>query len=293
VTILTDDALEFARLHITKYYDSDFFPKPIEFEALWFNWDEVKQELSSKNVHKLWVTSPRVLPASKPSGDFRVVHQLEPLDAIVYTALAYEIAPSIETARPPAEEKIACSYRFKIDNGSFFSGGPGYSDFTEQTEYLANTHPYILVTDIVDFYNQIYLHRLSNAVEHADKSLKAVGDDIERFITSLNAKPSQGIPVGPAASIVMAEAVLIDVDNFLKNQGVQHTRYVDDFRIFGNSIEQLTKIQQDLTIYLYDIHRLTLSGVKTFIKDAEEYVQQQLHNKYVEEKAHLFKSIEI
>ena len=293
MTLLKDDALEFARLHITKFYDSDFFPKPREFEALWLHWDEVKHELSTKNVQKLWVTPPRILPAAKPSGDFRIVHQLEPLDAIAYTSLAYEIAPAIEAARPPKEEKIACSYRLNLDNGSFFSGGSGYSDFVEQTEHLADTNPYVLVTDIVDFYNQIYLHRLNNAVEYADDSLKAVGDDIERFITALNAKSSQGIPVGSAASIVMAEAVLIDVDNFLKNQGVQHTRYVDDFRIFGGSAGLLKKIQQELTMYLYNNHRLTLSGVKTYIKDAGEFVEQQLHNKYALKKFKLFKSIEI
>lgn len=52
MTILSDDALEFAKAHIRKYYDSDFFPKPREYEAIWHNWDAVKQELKSKNVGK-------------------------------------------------------------------------------------------------------------------------------------------------------------------------------------------------------------------------------------------------
>lgn len=293
MTLLTDGALEFARLHIEKYYDSDFFPKPREFEAIWHSWEDVKRELSSKNVEKLWVTPPRVFPVPKPSGDFRVVHQLEPMDAIAYTALSYEIVAAVEAARMPEAEKVACSYRLKPEDGHFFAGGSGYPDFIEQTEALANQHKYVLVTDIADFYNQIYLHRLNNAVEYADASLKAVGDDIERFISRLNAKSSQGIPVGPAASIVMAEAVLIDVDNFIRNQAVPHTRYVDDFRIFGGSVEQLRRIQQDLTLYLYQSHRLTLNGAKTFITSSGEYVKKKLHNVYAEEKIQLFKSIEI
>lgn len=293
MTLLTDEALEFARLHITKYYDSDFFPKPREFDALWHSWDDVKSELSTKNVQKLWTTPPRVFPVPKPSGDFRVVHQLEPLDAIVYTALSYEIAEAVEAARVPEVDKVACSYRLKPDNGNFFAGGSGYPDFTEKTEFLANQHQYVLVTDIADFYNQIYLHRLSNAVEYADASLKAVGDDIEKFITNLNAKSSQGIPVGPAASVVMAEAVLMDVDNFVINQAVPHTRYVDDFRIFGSSAEQLRRVQQDLTLYLYQNHRLTFNGAKTYIMNAKEYLKQKLHNPFAEEKIELFKSIEI
>ena len=38
---LTEESLDFAKQHIEKYYDSDFFPKPFEFEAIWHNWDEV------------------------------------------------------------------------------------------------------------------------------------------------------------------------------------------------------------------------------------------------------------
>ncbi len=45
---LTEESLDFARQHIEKYYDSDFFPKPFEFEAIWHNWNEVKAELSGR-----------------------------------------------------------------------------------------------------------------------------------------------------------------------------------------------------------------------------------------------------
>lgn len=39
---LTEDSIEFARKHIEHYYDSDFFPKAFEFEAIWHCWDDVK-----------------------------------------------------------------------------------------------------------------------------------------------------------------------------------------------------------------------------------------------------------
>jgi hypothetical protein len=40
MTILSEFALEFAKDHISKYYDSDFFPKADEFAAIWHNWEE-------------------------------------------------------------------------------------------------------------------------------------------------------------------------------------------------------------------------------------------------------------
>jgi hypothetical protein len=292
MTILTDRSLEFAKEHISKYYDSDFFPKPIEFEALWHAWDEVKRELVSRNVGKLLVSLPRAMTIAKPKGGFRVVHQLEPLDAIAYTALACEIASFVEAARMPVEDHIACSYRLSIADGSYFSGGSGWADFTAKTEELAERFPVILVTDISDFYNQIYLHRVNNALESADVSLKPIADDIEDFLSRLNNKASQGVPVGPAASIVMSEAVLIDVDLFLKGLGVSHTRYVDDFRIFSNSKRELTSVLERLTLYLYENHRLTVSSEKTFVIDSSEFVDSHLHNQYVLEKDQLLENLD-
>lgn len=290
---LTEESLDFAKTHIEKYYDSDFFPKPFEFDAIWHNWVEVKNELSSKNVEKLWVFPPFTVPAVKANGTYRIVHQLEPVDAIIYTAMAYEIAEKVEAARLPANTKTACSYRLQIHDGSFFAAGGGYPDFNSRTIELAEQFQYILATDITDFYNQIYLHRLNNAIEFADANLKYKAKDIESFLTRINGKTSQGIPVGPAASVVMAEALMTDVDQFINGLGLQFTRYVDDIRIFSDNTEHLDDVLKDLTIYLYENHRLTLASGKTKIMEAEKYVSEYLHNPYDLEKEEIFESLEI
>lgn len=293
MSILSDDSLEFAKKHITKFYDSDFFPRAFEFDALWHSWDDVKKDLVSKNVSKHWVTSPRTLTSMKPKGGFRVVQQLDPLDTIVYTALAYAVADKVEEARVPKDQHVACSYRIDLDNGSLFAEGNGFGEFTTQSEKLANENKFVLATDITDFYNQIYLHRLNNAIEYADSGLKPVGDDVEGFSSKLNGKASQGVPVGPAASIIMAEAVMMDIDEFLINKGVSHTRYVDDFRIFSDTKEQLISVLEDLTLYLYENHRLTLSGDKTKIIETEKYINEILHNHYELERVEIFHTLEI
>lgn len=292
MAILSEAALDFAREHIQRYYDSDFFPKPIEFEALWYQWDVVKAELLSKNVSKLWVTPPRAMTVGKPKGGFRVVHQLEPIDAIVYTALAFETAPSIEAARMPQAQNIACSYRFAPADGSFFARGTGWADFNSKTEQLLGGFSHILVTDITDFYNQIYLHRLNNAIESSNSALKPFAAEIENFLLTLNSKSSQGVPVGPAASIVMAEAVLIDVDLFLQGQGVRHTRYVDDIRLFSNSPRELHRVLERLTLYLYENHRLTVSSEKTKLSESAEFLALHMHNHYAEEKSELLETLD-
>lgn len=293
MSILTRDSLDFAKEHIQKFYDSDFFPKPFEYEALWHNWEDVVDELTSRNVAKLPVKPPIALAATKPDGAYRIVHQLDPLNSIVYTALAFLIAPAIERKRCPIKEKTACSYRIEIHDGSFFSAGNGYPDYAEQSESLANKFTHVLTADISDFYNQIYLHRLNNGIEHCDMGLKNIGDDVENFISTLNGHVSKGIPVGPAASIIMAETALIDIDEFVKNLGVSHTRYVDDFRIFSNSEAALQTVLRELTLYLYQTHRLSLNGTKTKILKCEEYKDEILHNHYELEKVEIFKSLRV
>ena len=276
---LNRESLEFAKTHIIKFYDSDFFPKPFEFEALWANWDEVVRYLTSNDVTGYAVEQPRTFTSMKPNGTFRVVHQLDPINTLIYTALAYLVSNAIERARFPEEHHVACSYRLKIDiaKGTFFANGSGYDGFINKCTELSAKFAYVLVTDITDFYNQIYVHRLQNAIELADSELLAISKDIERFLLDLNGAVSQGVPVGPAASILMAEAVLIDVDNFIKASGFSHTRYVDDLRIFGDSSQTLMRFLARLTEYLYHNHRLTLASAKTEIIKSIDFV-----NKYLE-----------
>jgi hypothetical protein len=205
--------------------------------------------------------------------------------------LAFLVVEAIENAR--ASKEVACSYRFAVDEGGFFEKGVGFKTFTNMIENHSDNHKFLLVTDITDFYNQIYLHRLNNAIERADSSLKNIADDIEGFISSINDKASQGVPIGPAASIVMSEAILIDIDEYISNFGIEHTRYVDDFRIFSDSKEELERILEKLTLYLHENHRLTLASEKTKILETKEYVESVLHNQYEMEKIEIFETLEI
>ena len=75
---LSQNSLEFARNHIIKFYDSDFYPKPFEFQALWANWEEVIRYLTCNNVSGFPVEQPRIFTSIKPNETFRVVHQLDP-----------------------------------------------------------------------------------------------------------------------------------------------------------------------------------------------------------------------
>ncbi|RZF23660.1 RNA-directed DNA polymerase [Paraburkholderia sp. UYCP14C] len=288
--MLTDESLDFAKAHIIAFYDTDFYPKPFEYGALWYFWDEVKTHLLKAQPNELFAGPPRAIAWPKARGGYRVVHQLEPLDAIVYIALTHAVTDQISDARMGPE--VACSYRISRDYSSFFSEGSGFDLYRARCQQPSQEYRFVLSTDIADFYNQIYLHRVGNAIESATGNPKA-GFQLEQFITRLNNKASQGIPIGPAPSVVLAEAVMIDVDQLISGMGLDHVRYVDDIRIFSNSRKKLESSLEELVIYLHENHRLNVVGEKTSIRRTSEFLHEELQNQYQLEKLEILKEIEV
>ncbi|WP_438348396.1 RNA-directed DNA polymerase [Paenibacillus sp. FA6] len=291
---LTENSLNWAKKHITKYYDSDFYVKPFEFKAIWSNWSEVLSYLSSTELEIL-ITSvkrPIVHPTPKHSGGFRMVHQLDPLDTIIYTAMTREIAEIVEAKRIDTTEDVAFSYRINIDEtGELFEKGNGYGKFKNKSISLSDSYNYVLVTDITDFYNQIYHHRLQNSIQSCGTGLDKISVLIEKFMMELTNNVSRGIPVGPPASIVMAEALLIDIDEFIQGKDLPYIRYVDDIRIFSNSKEQLNTLLHELTAYLYSNHRLILSSSKTELLNSDDFVFKYIDDPVELEKVEIHNAI--
>lgn len=276
---IAPNALDWSKAHISRFGDTDFFPLPFEFECLWGDWSTVKAALSQLDLANLPPRPHRTMLVPKPRGGFRVVTQLDPLDAVLYAAIGFEAAPVIEQWRTPASQKIACSYRLAPDaSGALFSSSAdGWTDFQSHSTALASktTCTYVALADISDFYNQIYHHRMHNALESASIPSPRP-TSIEAFVGRITAKQSRGLPVGPSASIILAEACLDDVDQRLRNVGLVHTRYVDDFRVFCKSEAEAHQALHELTRYLFTAHRLSLQAHKTRVVNKDDFVRRDL-----------------
>ncbi|MCK5017187.1 MAG: RNA-directed DNA polymerase [Candidatus Peribacteraceae bacterium] len=289
---LSEESLNFAKTHIENYYDSDFFYKQFEFDCIWSNWDEVKSHMLDLEISSFPCSHPYILTVPKAEVGFRVVHQLDPINSLIYTALVHMIAEKVESSRSPQKNKVACSYRINIgERGNFFVQDNGWTDYTSRCIEYAKKYKYTLMTDITDFYNHIYIHRLQNSIERCDSNFGGISREIQRYLLQLNNKISRGIPVGPAASIVLAEATLIDVDEYIYNKNKNYTRYVDDFRIFSDDKDSLELLLQDLTRYVYTSHRFNLSSHKTKIISSEDFLKNYIHSPLREEKDAMFKEL--
>ncbi|NID08928.1 reverse transcriptase domain-containing protein [Fibrivirga algicola] len=269
---IAETSLEWALKHHERFPDSDFYPELFEFESIRYDWDNIKPVLAQIDIYKHIPESPVILHSPKHNGGFRSVHQLDPIDSILYTAIVYESSEAIEKSRIPKEKKIACSYRIDPDlDGSYFDRKfNSYSGFITRNRELAEKFKkgFVLTCDITDFYNQIYLHRVCNSLEECG-TLAAKA--LEAFLMKLNTKVSRGIPVGPNASIIIAEAVMADIDNKILRQTQDFTRYVDDINIFFATFDSAYLFFHELTNYLNLTHRLVLSSEKSKILSCEDF----------------------
>lgn len=287
---ILDQALRAAKYH---GYGT-FFPMPPEFKVLAKNWPQIRTQLSSFDLDTYNGYPPVRSFAPKSRVAVRRVVLLHPYDFILYTAIALSLRDCIAASRLPADRVF--SYRTETSPAGRLYESPGWQAFKEAADARATENPSLFfgITDIADFYPRIYHHRLVNALEAAaafiDKDHKETIRVLEKMLARFSEGTSYGIPVGPPASRVLAEAVLIDMDRTLLSYDIDFIRFVDDFIIFGKRPSEAEYGLRVLGENLFAKHGLTLQAAKTRVLPAEECVSRvlRLHSEKEKERRHLF-----
>ena len=88
---------------------------------------------------------------------------------------------------------------------------------------------------------------------------------LKKLISHWAGSYSYGIPVGSAASRLIAEVTISDIDQILLSKNAKYVRYSDDFRIFCKSEAEAYKYLTLIARSLFDNHGLTLQQNKTKI----------------------------
>ena len=279
-TRLDQAALNFALRHAEKYGDTDLFPQPFEFSAIRAEWDNnilpwfLKQDVGN------WQPRPsRRIITPKASAGYRLSTQLDPLDSLFYTALVYSLAPEIEKARIPMSQRVAIAHRFRRNSsGDMWRRGGTWEDFQKRCDELVERREInaVLKADIADFYARIYHHRLENRLYEVSAQPVFVRA-LMRLLEQWNGRVSYGIPIGQAASRLLAELVLDDVDRNLIDEGYVHCRWIDDYRIFCTSYREANRAESFLTKALSESHGLSLQQSKTMVVSKYSF-QAELEN---------------
>lgn len=282
--MIKERELELAKNHIKKYGATDFFFRSFEFDILFKYWEEVKEKIQKEKPHCV-----QTYCVKKPQEGYRIVQRLDPINAIQYVAMTFAVAEKIEINR--ANENIACSYRIDINKeGQLYKDNGAFNNYNDAAINLAKRNRYVLKTDISDFYNQIYLHRIENIIDNCTKDSK-LAKQLENFLSNINTNTSKGIPIGPQVSAILGEAIMIDIDEFIVDMGIEHTRYVDDILLFANDRNILQNALNNLTRYLFNNHRLSINNSKTKIYTSEEYTNRFISDFNKIEKEKIFEKL--
>jgi len=165
------------------------------------------------------------------------------------------------------------SYRFKPDAlHGLYASDNAWNSFWEKALEKGQMAKTILYCDIADFYNQIYHHVVENQLVESGFSNQAT-KYLLRVLESTTANVSRGIPIGPHAMHLIAEAALIPIDNSLRAQGYDFIRYADDIIIFCSSEHACKMALGALASVLDKQQRLMLQRHKTKIFQSADFTK--------------------
>lgn len=270
-------SLDWALEHIRRFGDTDIFPVPFEYEAIASAWKAKggPREWMEKQDPLSWTCRPhRRCLVPKHRFGFRISTQLDPLDAIAFTSLVCDLGKDIERTRLPVSREIVHSYRFgPLADGRMYETKPNWNTFRSRSMDLvrAGSYSHVVVADIADFFPKIYSHPLENELIECTAQRKSTAKAILGMLKQWNQTISYGLPVGPAASRLLAELALTIVDKAMVDKGAVYCRFSDDFRIFCADFREAHERLAFLAQVLFESLGVTLQQHKTEILSEPEF----------------------
>lgn len=257
--------------------DVELFKKPFEIKLIENN--EIRQEIIESvvksikkcNFEELKISKiGHVLVPKKNLCDYRKCAWIDVIDEIKYLTLVLLMAKDIEIARDNKSNKRVFSYRLKTkgNNGYIFDNKYNYTSFRNRIieKSRMKNKRIVVECDISNFYDRLNLHRLEStllSIEKIDKDAIKLLNEILLFWSN---RDSYGLPVGSNASRILAEASLIEIDNYLISKKIDFCRFVDDYRIFAKNASEAHK---NLALLVERLNKegLFLNFSKTNIKE--------------------------
>ena len=152
---------------------------------------------------------------------------------------------------------------------------PSYLNAAKKSVIKANGGYFRLQMDISNFFNNIYTHSISWDLKNAAK--RTMFENLDILTRTLNSNETKGIITGPYTSNLFSEIILSKIDKVIVKKceelEISYVRYCDDFSFYGDSEEDLKKIQFEVEKELSK-YRLDINPNKTKITEFPFYVSE-------------------
>ncbi len=236
---------------IIRYLDGETPPPPFEVE--------VPKKAGGK---KLWKV---------PSVNDQIVTQ------VCVSALAEKVYGALDSER-------VLSYRYNIDADRLQlteSQVSSWKQFQDETDQKLTTQSHLLQIDLEDAFESIDRVKFFDFLDHLAPTRVEVSL-LRRMLESFS-RGNAGLPLVNDSVFFMGNAYLHLVDQAVGKYSPNFIRFVDDYRIFGNSSDHLEALLQQISEELMPLgFKINESKVKLGSK--EEYLEAIAHDKYATTK---------
>lgn len=177
----------------------------------------------------------RLVAEPKPGG-VRWLARLDARTGAAYAASVAPFVPAIERALPSAVVANRVVFA-RIDPPAIRleSWRAARSRFRRLVRAGASGAGAALMTDVRECYASIGAPLVAQALEGLGVG-RAELASVLALLRGLEAHGVRGLPIGPDASAVLANAVLLRIDRRLAETGFAHVRWVDDLIVFADDV---------------------------------------------------------
>jgi hypothetical protein len=171
------------------------------------------------------------------------------------------------------KSKISCS-KPKL-KGDRAANPSKFKEFRRKCFLASYPFAYELKTDISKYYSSIYTHSIpwvihgkAFAKEKANRKNKSLlGNKLDSTVQRTTYGQTNGIPIGPDTSLIIAELIGVKIDELLVSSfpNIKGYRYVDDMYLFFRSLEEAEDCLLKLQGFLKE-YELRINAEKTKIQ---------------------------
>lgn len=253
------------RLTTTGFLPKELPPCFVSDSLAAVNWDQIA-DVPTKSVS---------LALGRPGHVRRALAIPNPL---AFGRLAQEVARSWQTIEPKTTSPFSQSAPTTDPKGRrALVSRNKLSALPEIRAELRAAASWLVFADVSECYKSLYTHSIawalhSKAVAKAKRGEKSLlGNILDSRVQNLQDRQTNGVPVGPDTSLVVAELVLSAVDDELLRRvpGARGIRFYDDYEFACDSRDEAESMLTHLQSSLLGVG-LSLNPSKTRIVEAPE-----------------------
>ncbi|MGB0664197.1 MAG: RNA-directed DNA polymerase [Pontibacterium sp.] len=272
--------------HLRQDMKDDWFYDAVRYEDLLSNGKNL-HEILSKNLeinHGEYKSGHKaVYDVPKRSLGLRYTLEIDFYDRFLYQAICSYLIPYFD----PLLSNRVLSHRhnkYGKDKYLFKHRIELWNTFENISHLALIDHKALLVTDLLNYFEQISIDSIENSFVAMISDIDATGSEknnIRSAVSTLRAllekwcySERHGLPQNRDASSFIANVVLTTVDKSMVEKGYDYFRYVDDIRIICSDEFEAKRALNDLIFELRKLG-LNINSKKTVILDKEsENIQE-------------------